>query len=239
MNHNTHEAAFGAKLIHTTGSAAKLVTKKYIRVIAASAITVACISSAIYFDDPVDLFYRVGSIALAVLAFGCCCYFAAIKLNKSVTVYERGVVIEGAKGEIKLGFDEIKGINYKGTEITKKDDKTVGMKFFKIASDELLGAFDQYLMKDLTQENILNASMTFGHFLTLENGEFIHKSLTSKKASNLKLEDVEKIEIEKCSTNDMLYIRSASRKGTIAMMLDLVLNVKTLFHVVALYKGEV
>ena len=191
-----YEEKFGKLLLHCTASSGQTLKKRLLFLVPAIILIVggaiALLAPDLLTEDDDDI-----KIAFAVfIALGVMLLLWGVVFVKRamVELYETGYVLTRGSKVTVMAFDDVKGISDSTTafsaygiipvgksrdvSITKKDGVPIlllksGVPNFNQFVDELGAAFTEYLLKDLTKENIGQASISFGNKLELAGGHLV------------------------------------------------------------------
>lgn len=173
----------------------------------------------------------------------------------SASIYENGLTLKRNLKIIELDFNEIEGIWFASYSVNIeelsmitsssntaikifKKDGTKPIIFrvtkFKKFAQVFSSAFTKHLLKDLNYENIDQANISFGKYLKLENGNFIHQSGNEKSKMVIPFDAISDIEFKlEVITHGSLILKDANTpENQIIAPLEHVINLDTLYHIV-------
>jgi len=130
----------------------------------------------IYYDGPaIDI---LGASFLVIAGVIATLVSLFLKRGRKITIYECGAMIRyGIFRELLFHFEAVKGVRtgriYFHAERFHR--RSIGMLLSKKADEALQEAFCRYLVKDLTTENLKEATIYFGKRMWLKDGIFYNK----------------------------------------------------------------
>ena len=164
--------------------------------------------------------YLMGGVGGILLLVGLCWLLKLLfwdKQCKKITAYVDRAEITLIVRKITLDFCEIKGIQCNppvsgkyDVIIVKHDPEARPMmiRFTKEAYGALATAFDRFLTKDITKDNITDCSIYFGEVLFLEKGK-----LYCQGRMPMPLSEVKAVELIPANRNSDAIILICSKKG--------------------------
>jgi hypothetical protein len=259
-----YEATFGKQLLQCTASPAQTIRKRLFFLILGILVIVGSIialgAPGFLTEDDGDLRIAFGAF-IAIGAF--LSLFGLFFIKKAeAALYETGYVLKRGSKVTATAFNDMKGIidtmtafsAYGIVPVGKSRDVSVvkndGVPFmltktsvpnFNQFVDELCVTYNKYLLKDLTKENIGQASISFGNKLELSGGQLIFDAGGSKGKIPIPLGSIQNVRVTE--EGYWLYIEGAiNEKGKAeelaAIRADKAWNLEALYRILDMHFSE-
>jgi len=196
----------------------------------------------------------IGSSILLSFLGGVFIYLGITTSHSEAILYETGFVYTLGRNTEKIAFEDIAGTLFlversrpaKGTtamlytmRMVKKDktelDIDSGATMFRNFRDFYKTVdtnFSEYLLRDITPQNVKQQTISFGDDLTLHNGHFTHSDKDDKETT-FSLDDVLRAEHPpKPREGDVLRLVGHADKELVKVRLDEMLNIQVLYHII-------
>ena len=206
-------------------------------------------------------YWYMGIVVIGVSIFlsfsgGIFIYLGITTSHSEAILYETGFVYTLGRNTEKIAFEDIAGTLFlaersrptgrnrttvmmytmrmvkKGGIELDIDDGATMFRNFREFYKTVDANFSEYLLRDITPQNVDRQTISFGDDLTLHNGHFTHSDKDDKETT-FSLDDVLRAEHPaKPREFDVLRLVSHTDKELVKVRLDEMLNIQVLYHVI-------